>query len=144
MGNRNQTWKISAQRWKLGFVTRDCKNILALRTEAPGQLQLQLLPNISAIMKYLDVELGTFPLSFLLPCQLPAQTCTSWNCFFCIFCCSPLFPFPPYSCLLSRVPFIKLQSFCLRSWGMLCNSLLDVLKVRTRDCIPSSENTRKA
>lgn len=60
----------------LAWLLVNAKISLDLRTEAPGQLQLQLLPNTSAIMKYLDVELGTFPPSFLLPCQLPAQTCT--------------------------------------------------------------------
>lgn len=35
-------------------------------------------------------------LSFLLHCQLPAQTCTLWNHFFCIFCCNSLFPFSSF------------------------------------------------
>lgn len=107
LGNRDQTWKISAPRWKFDLVTCNCKSISELRTEAPGELQLWLLPGAPAITKYLDVGVGAFPPSFLPAWQLPAQTCSWRNHLFCIFCC--IFLSSVQSCLISGESFIKLQ-----------------------------------
>lgn len=141
-GNEDQTWKIPIPRWKFDLVTCNCKSISELRTEAPGELQLWLLPGTPAIMEYLDVELGAFPPSFLPAWQLPAQICSWRNQLFWIFHCSFLCSVP--SCLISGESFTELQRAVPQNPPYLDNALwsfCDVSGIWSRDCTPSSANT---
>lgn len=142
LGNEDQTWKIPAPRWKFDLVPCNCKTISELRTEARGELQLWLLSEAPAIMKYLDVELGAFPPSFLSVWQFPAQTCSWRNQLFCIFHYS--FLSSVQSCLISGESFTELQRAVPQNPLYLSNALLsfiDVSGVWSRHCTLSSANT---